>query len=256
MSATWKSSKTTGSPPVPLNASLVSRKATLEHDNRITEVQVYEGDTAGLATLQPIIGASFASIIGANLVYVRSVEYETHSKGPVVRMTVTATNWTSGGNSESDTDYELEWMRVDKDIRSHRAFNDSGAAYEMDEADWNELAEWEAETNASKKQELYDDLSVSATALADRLKKGETNYPVWVPVARKSYQTITRPTTSSVGKIDTPPPQCGAPLNTEYGKAYFYVLMADRAVRQRGVWRRQQEWMGFDDIDLLLYMNK
>ena len=57
-------------------------------------------------------------------------------------------------------------------------------------------------------------------------------------------------------RSDTPPPQCGAPLNTEYGKAYFYVLMADRAVRHRGVWRRQQEWMGFDDIDLLLYMNK
>ena len=250
MNAIFKKSDST-------TATLKSRKLTREHDYRCTQVEVYEGSVSDLvAVTGRNVGDQFAVLDGGNTVWVRTKEIETHAQGPLGRMTVTATNWTSGGGSTVDTDYELEWMRVDKDIRSHRAFNDSGAIYEMDEADWNELAEWEAETNASKKQELYDDLSVSATALADRLKKGETNYPVWVPVARKSYQTITRPTTSSVGKIDTPPPQCGAPLNTEYGNAYFYVLMADRAVRQRGVWRRQQEWMGFDDIDLLLYMNK
>ena len=167
MSATFKKSGSA-------TATLKSRKLTREHDYRCTEVQVYEGSIDDLKALGKSVGDAFVTVDGGNTVYTRTLEYETHANGPVSRLVVTATNWTSGGGSTTDTDYELEWMRVDKDIRSHPKFL-SGGANALTSSDWSKVVEWEAETNADKKLALYNALGVNPGMLAYRLQIGRAH---------------------------------------------------------------------------------
>lgn len=237
-------------------ANTLTKKQKLSYstDGVITGSITYEGVQADLTTARPGVGDA-VTILAASLV-VTSVEFETAANGPFCSMTVNASNATASSGTAQDTIWELDYQRVDKDIKTHRAWY-TGGSFAMSSADWASVTAWEADTDAITKDQKFQALSNNAIQLAGRLRRGETTYPIWVPVARVTEERGSRPTTSSVGSIESPPSQCGAPSNTAAGKPYIYVLMSDKATRSQGKpWRREREWMGFDAVDRLIYENE
>lgn len=250
MTATWRG-------PVEL---VILRKKEISwlSDDQADVTITYEGEKSALLARgyragQLLIGDD----IPANC-YISQVKLSTGEQGPKCVLTVTATTQNSTGSSSgsaSDTIYELDWERIEKDIRTHRAF------YNLSEADLNKVNQWQNETDAAKKAALYAALAGTnnsgAKGLAFRLARNQTTYPIWVPVARKSWFASNNTGGAPVGAINSPPTQCHAPSSTANGKSYIYVKMADKSTKSSGKpWRREQVWYGFDEIDSLIYQNK
>lgn len=237
MSATFKG----------VSSVLRKKKVVYSENDKIDATMTYEGTEAALQSARPVIGTTIVVDTLSNSCTVRSTEIETAATGPFSRMTVTANNYSSGGTSTYDTIFELDFIRIEKDIRTHRMFGTG--AYALTDAEIKQVDDYingnTSITLSSAQQQLFK-----------RLKRGQTAYPVWVPVARKSYYSLTRPSTGAVGSISSPPSGCGAPSATAAGKSYVYVLVSDKVSQVFGQpFRREQEWMGFDDADSAIYTN-
>jgi hypothetical protein len=151
-----------------------------------------------------------------------------------------------GGGSGNDPVYELDWTRVDKDLRSHPKFN-TGGIYALTNSE-------KAEVDKAIKGDAAAPTTGNKLQLYQRLLKGVVAYPVGVPVARSTTYTITRPTATGTWIRGTPPALCGAPANNpQSGAAYTYVKTADRIIKRSGGFERVQEWSGFEDADELIY---
>lgn len=236
---------------------LVSRTLTLSTDDRVDQTEIYQGELSQLLAMQFAVGGSFPSLDGSETVYIVSLDYQTHANGPFAQLTLNASNAIPNipGGSVQGTMYELDFQRIEKELRTHRKFQ-PGGGFALSEEDLNKIAAWERESESEKRKTLFDALGASAKECAKRLARGQTSYPIWVPVARKSFYTSKRPILSAVGAIDSPPSLCGAPTATAAGKNYIYVRTSDKATREQGrPWRRETEWMGFDEVDDLIYTN-
>lgn len=234
-------------------AVLVSRECSTDHENITTQTEIYKGQLSDLTGLNKSIGGQITSLVGGFTLYIQSLSFKTHADGAWCELTLVASNASpnSGGGGAiigPDVSFDLEWTRVDKDIRKHRAF-DSDGSYALTPE---EIKQVDDKISGS----YTGTLTSSQTELFKRLVKGETAFPIWVPVARKTWSQLAKPTDmNGCGKIESPPASCNAPAYTSQGKEYKYVLMADRCTKQKGRYQRQREWMGFDDADELIYKN-
>jgi hypothetical protein len=254
MAATFKGGSTT----------LEKRKVTYGVDGQIDCEITYTGSESELQKIRPQTGSMITADNSGNVVTVQSVDLETHANGPFCRLNIKGSNRTTTGSGNSSgsansTVYERSFQRIEKDIRTHRAWQPDGSL---------NLGDTPSEVSAAL-QEIQNALDATRAGkplpaaitgnsfqLYYRLAKGETNYPVWVPIAKKTSYNTSSTISIPVGTISTPPTQCGMPEKTALDKDYQYVLMSDESSREVGKpWRRTQEWAGFDDIDTLLYRN-
>ena len=252
MSSIWKGTA----------SALRKRKFKYGLNGRVDYTATYEGQLTALQAIQPTPGNYVSA--GGVVLPITDVEIDTAVAGPKCTMSITASNQFGGTGGEMDTTYERRWQRVDKDIRIHRAFQTSGT-YELDDDDLIDVDAWEKETDTTlKKAWKYNsddgvevELNSNSQQLAKRLARGQTTYPIWVPVARKTFAAFSQPNSTALGAIKAPPTQCQAPETTANGTAYIYVMTTDDATRTIGhPWRVEQEWMGFDEVDTLIYTNK
>lgn len=179
---------------------------------------------------------------------VRSTDVDPGSGG-LATLTVVADNIVPGGNV-AETVYELEWVRVDKDIRFHPEW-DNGGKLGMGTLLDTDREQIERKLRGDKVTEAISDLGYE---LYDRLLKGVTSYPIGIPVARQTNFSIVRPSSSGTWVKSSPPSGCGAPSTSpQTGAGYTYVKTADRIIKRNGGFERTQEWSGFEDTDPLLY---
>jgi hypothetical protein len=186
--------------------------------------------------------ASFTPDALYNSLTIRDVDL-TPEEGGLATLTVKTDNiiGTGGGGGGGDV-YELEWQRVDKDIRNH-PYWDALLDVERDA-----IFEWEQDSNKTTKGAKYTALSNLAKSLAQRIAKGETHYMVFVPVARKTSYTISNTIIpAGCGKQSVPPVSCRAPAG------YTYVKMADKMIRRPSGYEHVEEWVGFDAVDSILF---
>jgi hypothetical protein len=197
----------------------------------------WRGDYAALVTYS----ASFSVGLVYNNLYIRTVEL-TPEDGGLATLKVTCDNYATSGGSGTTPVYEVEWQRVDKDIRNHPYW----AALLDVERD--AIFEWEQDSNKTTKGAKYTALSNLAKSLAQRIAKGETHYMIFVPVARRTTYFISYTILpSTCGKQEIPPAGCNAPAG------YTYVKMADKLIKRATGYERCEEWVGFDAVDTILF---
>lgn len=224
-------------------AVLAKRTATINTDGVISQTNIYEGSLSALRGLGMTVGAFIPDqIIDGLAAKINSITYATGVQSAKAQLTVEASTAFNGTGAASDTSYELEWQRVDKDIRYHPDFEN------MTDEQRALVDEW-LRASATRRAQIVGNSPWDAdcTKLKKKLARGESSYPVFVPVARKVHRDTTRPSTGDCGTIQSPPSQCGAP------SGYTYVKMADRCVKQSGAWTRTQEWVGVDYADPDIY---
>jgi hypothetical protein len=201
----------------------------------------WRGDYAALDTF----AASFTPESSYGGLTIRDVDL-TPEEGGLATLVVKTDNiiaaGTGNGGGDTSPVYELEWQRVDKDIRNHPYW----AALLESERD--AIYEWEQDSNKTTKTAKYTALSDLQKSLAQRIAKGQTNYMVFVPVARKTSYTVSNTIVpGECGKQSTPPASCRAPAG------YTYVKMADKMIRRSSGYERCEEWVGFDAVDSILF---
>ena len=216
-----------------------------------SKVFKWRGDYAALDTFS----ASFTPDSTYNGLYVRDVDLSPEDGG-LATLSVKCDNIIAAGSGSGGGDtspvYELEWQRVDKDIRTHPYWD------VLLDAERDAIYEWEQDSNKTTKGTKFAALSSLAQSLAQRIAKGQTSYMVFVPVARKTSYTVSNtiiPT--KCGHQDPPPVSCRAPANYKNWQGttitYKYVKQADKMIRRSSGYERMEEWVGFDDVDSILF---
>ncbi len=178
---------------------------------------------------------------------------------------------------ESQPQYEIEWVQLEKPIEQHPRYGTGGAS-ELSDEDRAAVDAWRNEPNvAARKDRKYRTtpesdpdatLSENAQNLADKIAKGVDTYLVFYPVVRRTRTTNIPSTASDINTqilaknlraklryVDIP-----ITLWVERSSAWkevdlYYLKTADRCTRtgNRGAWERIEEWTGAETWDPDLY---
>jgi hypothetical protein len=154
--------------------------------------------------------------------------------------------------TENNETLELDWVEIQKDIRTHPMFGSlfasshpSANEFVLTEDDQRAVAEWETASTAADKATKYTALTAHAKELAKRLQRGQDSYVVYAPLCRRTTKNAARPTKTRCGKSDNPP----AAIKVD---GYKYIKTADRSTRDR-TWTSVEEWTGADEVDTKVY---
>lgn len=152
--------------------------------------------------------------------------------------------------------YEVEWQQIQKPIELHPRYN--GSTYTLASIDWahiNAALAGQA-TTGDPTSTSGATMSVDVTAATSagrndafiKMAVGQTNYLVFVPIARRiriDFQILT--VGKNLGTYSTSAPFSGAP------SGYEWLKVTDRARKEGAYWERVEEWMGADSWDSDLY---
>ena len=157
-----------------------------------------------------------------------------------------------------DYEEEIDWAVVEKAIEEHPRYalvEDETSEQAVLTADDLELVRQYFDTTSSaerKKQRkvLKDGTTASKKRAYELLLKKlrVESYNVYVPVVRRTSESLQPPVTRACGKRETPPTK-------KYPQGYEYLKTADRGSRSgpKGRWRRSEEWTGCYLVDRDLY---
>jgi hypothetical protein len=243
-----------------MSASYKGASATIANPSRRTEKKTrsgvievtleLDGKYSDLVAIRDANPAGTALSGYSPVPYITERAIRRDGKGDMSTLTIEATSavestdFSGGDGATSEDTLEVDWARIEQDIRYHPVW-DSGT-YTVTTAE-RKIIERKLQ-NSANTEELGD----GAAALYDRLVKGQTHYPFYVPVVRKSTASSTRPLTGGVGSIDTATAiSAGGPPQSANGRSYTYIKTADRRIKQGGRWTRYQEWTGFEKVDTL-----
>lgn len=198
--------------------------------------------TAAAGTYLP--GGAIGNGYGGDIIIKES---EVSTAGDVDKATLVVTGDNSseaggGTGSGGTTVYELEWVLSEFPIENlNGQVNNTGTSY-------NFLGMSTAHKLAVKK--AYDagnsgtiaGFTATQNALLDAKVQGYLTFQKYLPVMRKTSSSLFRPTTGGCGTVQAP--SAGGVPTTYYPAGYNYIKSADRAVKQRNQWVRNQEWTG------------
>jgi hypothetical protein len=224
--------------------SISSRDESYTEDGKIAVTVTFTGDVDVLRSQKPATGDELAGYEDDGVV-VRSVKITRPGTGRLGTMVVEASNEFSEENGQPDT-YELEWQRVDQDLRTHPIFQTNGT-WVLTDAD-RTAVEYLLE-HPDEYATKWPALTNNAKQIYGRLARNQSSYAVYLPVARQTTTSVTMPACSGVGHLDNPPGVIGAPNTSGNNKVYRYVKTSDRRSKQGSTWTRTQEWTGFEKVD-------
>jgi hypothetical protein len=200
----------------------------------IFEVKLsYEGQIDLLRASQPKISDGVAGYS----VFVEDVTLESTGQADKAILNVSASD------RLTKTVSEVVWLRVDEDIRNHKVFAAGGQFALTDD----QRREVEAKLNAPS-DDTVPTPTGNASELYQRMLKGETNYAVYIPVAKQTSWYLSFPVANGCGQV-------ASILPMAVPSGYTYVSTADSATRSSLYWQRQQEWTGFTSVDTVIVNN-
>lgn len=209
------------------SATLRNRREHQSSDTIFEVTIVYEGQFDLLRKAAPAIGDG---VNGYENIFVEDITFESSGQADKGILTVCASD------RLTKTVDEVEWLRLDQDIRNHKIFQTDGTWVLTD----NDRRTIEAKLNAPNDTTVPSPTG-NAVQLYQRMLKGETSFAAYIPVARRESYFLSFPETIPCGHTDTPP----MPVPS----GYTYVSTADRATRSGFYWKRTKEWTGFKQID-------
>lgn len=182
--------------------------------------------------------------------YINSVEAVEETGGTgTVTITLSTTMAQGAIDDPANPVYEVEWTRVDKNIKEHPIWSTSGSAYYITATEWDTIAKWEDSRTIST-----GSLGAGGLELIDRLRNSQDSYMVYIPTVKATTKHSSRPTTGGCGQVQNPPAST-YPTTSGNGKTYIYIKTADRVVKSDFVFERTQEWVGFEKVDTLIIGN-
>ncbi len=209
---------------------------------RIT--RVYRGPFSSLLAAAPAPAQEMADFPNARVESVSIAPDAAGMSGPGT-MTIVASD-----DSQNVT-LEVDWTQLERDIRVAPYYS------LLTTSTMANLARWEQEDDPDlrgnfqfkKPDGTIGTLNGIVAGLANKLLRGQQSYIVPAPVARRTTRSYTKPITTTMGKIENPPVEIGAPAG------YVWLKTADRAIRQgrNGKWERIEEWTGADWWDTEIY---
>lgn len=224
----------------------------------------------GAATIGETWGDYVGYVTSANIEPIDKTDYGILRV--VVEWKFGETNYPGGGTGTlTETNYELDWVDVQRSLYEHPIFRvGGGGVYELTAEDIANIKNWEKMPDPTYKKdyifatnpETWDGssagtgtLSTNAQSLAKGLEQGIEYWVDKAPVARRS-QTY----------VNGPPPMCEAGRKEDpesfpnLPSGYEWLRSADRAT-MRGdgnKWNRDTEWLGaakvLVDVDTIYYM--
>lgn len=196
----------------------------------MTVTQTYTGKYEDCLSKRPDIGSKVAGF-GANVLVERTrVKRVGGGRGILVVISgYDRPDNESGTNQTHQPSLEVDWVRYDKPVASHPMFDSLTAAQKKEIID-------AAQTTGS----LAPGYGEVGEKLFDKVAAGQESYMLFAPVVRRLTASTMRLSTSTAGKIDTPPISVGS---------FEYVKTADNSRREGRRWVRMEEWTGADKWD-------
>jgi hypothetical protein len=174
-----------------------------------------------------------------------------------------------GGSVALKITAEIDWVAINKDLRTHPMFDDSEDdsddviswlnQYPITMEGWAKIEAWRAETNVALKTAdplfKYKDaegaeqtLSEAETYAAKKILKGNDSYNIYAPVVKKTSLYKDQPPNSGAGYIEDPT------VTIDIPEPYKWLKTACRSTQnQDKTWQLVEEWTGADSIDTDLY---
>jgi hypothetical protein len=216
-------------------------------------VRTYEGPYDKCLAKRPKRGAKMPDIDKDLRVEKVTIQKRPGGKGVMsVTLAYRNPNPDNADDATFDPTEEVEWVQIQKELRTAPIYS-TGGAKTLTPKDVAGADLWlgqggKADFTYTDGQGATQTLSANAQHYAAKLAKGETSYIVFAPVARLTYQSRTKPTTTACGK------RGAAPISSA-PSGYDYLSTADRAIRNGrfGKWTRTLEATGADAWDPDLY---
>ena len=227
--------------------------------DEITGARVFRGLFDELLVKVPERGSQYDDLPVDGL-RVSSVTLEGQAGG-TGEMTVSLSNKIGDGKDEKeDSDsLEVEWGLLEKPLEAHPMFKGASEQERSMMDAWLKLgikynkrrqggyAPRPEFNNPDPDTEAHWVKMTTLGAKFARLRlRGVESYFVPAPIIRRTKLTSQRPTSTTCGKISTPPISI---------PGYKFLKTADRAVRDgaHGNWKRVEEWTGAEEWDKDLY---
>lgn len=195
--------------------------------------QSYMGTYETALSKRPAVGATVTGF-GAG-VTVRTSTVKKAGGGRAVLTVVSQADITDAPTSTplAQPEYEIDWVRYDLPLATHNIFKNAISAARLRII----------EKGISDGEEVPLAGEVEVKYYEKRIR-GADSYMLFCPVIRRMTPHATRPTTTTAGKISTPPISISP---------FTYVKTADGARKQGGRWVRNEEWTGSYAWDTDLY---
>ena len=143
----------------------------------------------------------------------------------------------SGSAAPVEVIYELEWGELLKKIESHPKCGKLKASAAKKWEDWEKIT-----------AEDYEAVSGgwSFATWQEKRRRGQEDYPVSYPIARKESKHTFRPTGvgADMYQLAAPPSECGAPSD-----GWTYFKSKDSLRKEGRTFSRVEEWTGAQVLD-------
>lgn len=199
--------------------------------------RVFRGSTSVIKAMEPSIGASMFDL-GDSSLLVTSTDIRSLESSEISELVVALSNNVDSEMLNPDLSgetIEVEWSQIDKPLEQHPLFKD--LTKEELKLISNVL------NDKAQESEIKNE---TALKLYEKKRRGQDSYLVFAPVVRRTTKQRSRPTSTSCGKISSPPVGVAG---------YTFLKSADRASKNSadGYWTRQEEWLGADSWDKEIY---
>lgn len=231
--------------------------------------RTFNGPYAQLLSSAPQKGSSMDDI-GDNMVVISSalVRRAPNMAVLTVQLVGTTVDIPSSANQAYSETVEIDWIAVQKDLRTHPKFAEEGNLWPNPKPitleGWAKIEQWRAETDIAlktatprfkykDKNDAVQELTDNETIAAKKILKATDSYNVYAPVIRKTSVFKNQPQSGSCGIVGPPDVDADIP-DAGDGDVFLWLKTASRVIQQTDQnWQLIEEWTGADSIDLDLY---
>lgn len=230
-----------------------------EHD---TCVRTFTGPYADLFAMRPPRGEPMEGT-GDNMLVQDSTLKRSKLGQGTLTVNLAGSNPATGSSDPDDplsTLIEIDWVAVQKDLRTHPAFTADGS-YPIDTIGWARIEKWKNEQDETLKSAMKYrpadgsaavDLTDDQKIVAGMILKGVDGYNLYAPVVRKTTVFPLQPGSGTAGFIQ----QMNQVIAYDIPAGYEWLKTACRLVQQQDrTWQRTEEWTGAEKWDPILYPN-
>ena len=202
--------------------------------------------TGPFSVVEAGIPARMASVTGVPSPLLVDTATIKNGPGGIGTLTITCCQSPSSGVGSTEPTEEIEWVEVQRPLKSHKMFQ-AGGVNELDDGDLSDIVAWQNQDNAAQ-MKLFkfptgsgatDTLSDNAQVYAKKWLRGQEFYNEYAPVYRKTLVLTAAPSTGGCGIIEAP-----ATSETTVPPYYQWLKNADRAIKRSRTYERVQEWLG------------
>lgn len=240
------------------------RSITRDDKGRTCEIS-FKGSYTDLVAKQPSPGDTLAELSDGEFKVTSSKLVRINGNDGTLDVSLfkpaSADDGGGGGDNESGgTTYEVRFEQINRPIEMHPYFANYGSASNgIEEADLARVEDALAARDMAKRQEAVAALAGGALELYNKKRQGVESYNVYAPTIVETSYATTKPVLNGGNRREQPPADSNFPINSGMKDKnqnfipYIYLRMPDQAAKETKRWRITRTWMGFTDLDPIIY---